>query len=95
MLESAHGEHAAEIAAELSVHFERSGDHERALSYLGACAERAQRRFAHREAITYVEHALGLLEGLPDSPQHRKQELQLRLLLGMSLNVTRGTLRRR
>jgi DNA-binding winged helix-turn-helix (wHTH) protein/tetratricopeptide (TPR) repeat protein len=89
-LESAHGEHAAEFAAELSVHFERSGDHERSLSYLGACAAQAQRRFAHREAIAYVEHALGLLERLPDSPQHRKHELQLRLLLGVSLNVTRG-----
>jgi tetratricopeptide (TPR) repeat protein len=89
-LESAHGEHAADFAAELSVHFERSGDHERALSYLGACAERAQRRFAHREAIAAVEHALGLLEGLPDGPQRRKQELQLRLLLAVSLNVTLG-----
>ena len=35
------------ICCQLSVHFERSGDHERSLSYLGACAEQAQRRFAH------------------------------------------------
>ena len=89
-LESALGENAAEFAAELSVHFELSGDHERSLTYLGTCAVRAQRRIAHREAITYVEHALGLLERLPDSPRHRKQELQLRLLLGVSLNVTQG-----
>ena len=89
-LESSSGERVAELAPELSVHFERGGDPLRAARYLGMCAERALQRQAPREAIASVQLALDLLERIPDSPQRRQCELELRILLGSSLFVTRG-----
>ena len=89
-LEGSAGDRLAELAAELSTHFERSGDHLRAARYFGTCATRAQQRLAPHEAIACAEHALGLLERLPETPQRRRCELELRLVLGVSLNVTRG-----
>lgn len=89
-LESVLGEHAADVAAELSIHFERSGDQQRAVAYLGLCAVRAQQRGAQREAVAYIGHALGLLEETPESLERRQRELDLRLLLNISLNVTCG-----
>ena len=89
-LESSSGERVAELAPELSVHFERGGDPLRAARYLGMCAERALQRQAPREAIACVELALDLLERIPDSLQRRQCELELRILLGSSLFVTRG-----
>ena len=88
--ESTSGDRPGQIAPELSVHFEQSGDYTRAVKYLGLCVARAQQRFAQREAIAYAEHALGLLARLPETPLRDQQELEFRLLLSLSLNVTRG-----
>ena len=89
-LESTAGERLAEIAPELSVHFERGGDPLRAAKYLGICAARAQQRLAPHEVIACAELALGLLERVPDTPERHQRELELRLLLGVSLHLTRG-----
>jgi len=89
-LESTAGERLAEIAPELSVHFERGGDPLRASKYLAICAARAQQRLAPREVITCAELALRLLERVPDAPERNQRELELRLLLGVSLHLTRG-----
>ena len=89
-LELTHAERLGEIAPELSVHFERGGDPWRGVEHLRRCIARAQGRFAHLEAVEYGSHAIGLLEQLPETPRLRQLELELRLLLGVSLNVTRG-----
>jgi predicted ATPase len=89
-LESTSAERLAEIAPELSVHFERGGDLLRAAKYLGMCVTRAQQRLASHEAIAFAELALRLLERVPDTPQRQQRELELRLLLGVSLHLTRG-----
>jgi AAA ATPase domain len=89
-LESAAGERLAEIAPELSVHFERGGDPLRAAKYLSICAARAQQRLAPHEVIACAELALQLLERVPDAPERHQRELELRLLLGVSLHLTRG-----
>jgi DNA-binding winged helix-turn-helix (wHTH) protein len=89
-LESTAGERLAEIAPELSVHFEQGGDFLRAATYLGVCVARAQQRQASHEAIASAELALDLLGRVPDSPSRRQRELDLRLLLGVSLTLTRG-----
>ena len=47
---------------------------------------------AHREALVYGSTALGLLRGVPASPDRDRTELEIRLLQGMSLNVTQGYL---
>ena len=89
-LEAAYGDRLAEIAPELSVHFERSHDPARAVKYLGLCIAGAQRRMAHREAVGYGSTALGLLRGVSETPERDRTELEIRLLQGVSLNVTRG-----
>jgi hypothetical protein len=43
-----------------------------------------------RTAIACAELALDLLERVPDSAERRQGELDLRLLLGVSPNLTRG-----
>src|SRR5262245_58804546 len=91
-LESASGDRLAEIAAELSVHFERSRDHARAVKYLRLCITSAQQRFAHQEAVTYARNARSLLEALPEGPPRQRAELEIRLLEGVALNATRGYL---
>jgi adenylate cyclase len=89
-LESTAGERLAEIAPELSVHFERGDDPRRAAKYLSICATRAQDRLAPQEVIVCAELALRLLERVPDEPERHQRELELRLLLGVSLHLTRG-----
>jgi DNA-binding winged helix-turn-helix (wHTH) protein len=89
-LETAYGERAPEIAAELSNHFERGDDPMRAVTYLSACVARAQQRFAHREAIVYAEHALASLARLPGTPQRHTLELEVRMRLAVSLCIARG-----
>jgi DNA-binding winged helix-turn-helix (wHTH) protein/tetratricopeptide (TPR) repeat protein len=89
-LESTSGERLAEIAPELSVHFERSGDHARAIKYLALCIARAQHRFAYQEAVAYGRHALDLLGHVPETSDRDRLELEVRVLLSVSLNFTRG-----
>lgn len=94
-LHQATGEHLesrsdAAVAAELGHHFEQSGDRTRAVTHLGRAAEIAQKRFADREAIAYLERALALLEVMPSSAARTQDELFLRLLLAPSLTVTKG-----
>src|SRR5262249_9689788 len=50
-LEARFGDRLADVAPELSMHFERSGDDTRAVKYLRICMTRAQQRFAYREAV--------------------------------------------
>jgi DNA-binding winged helix-turn-helix (wHTH) protein/tetratricopeptide (TPR) repeat protein len=89
-LEAAYADRLAEIAPALSVHFERSHDLARAVKYLALCIAGAQQRLAHREAVGYGSTALGLLRGMLEIPERNRTELELRLLQGVSLNVTRG-----
>jgi DNA-binding winged helix-turn-helix (wHTH) protein/tetratricopeptide (TPR) repeat protein len=89
-LESGAGERLAEIAPELSVHFERAGDLRRATRYLTTCVSRAQQRLAPPEAIANAELALDLLGRLPEDDERRRQELEIRMRLGVSLNVRHG-----
>jgi len=89
-LERAYAADAAPVAAELGTHFDKSGDRARAVEYLGQAADVAQKRFADREAIAYIERALGLLETMPPSEDSMRRELMLRMALAPSLGVVFG-----
>jgi hypothetical protein len=89
-LEAAHGARRMEIAAQLAVHFERGHDDERALHYFRAAAARARERFASREAIGYLEPALGLVSLIPHHGEQCRRELELRLSLGAALADIHG-----
>ncbi|MCI0388941.1 MAG: AAA family ATPase [Acidobacteria bacterium] len=79
------GERAAEIAAELAVHFERGRDHRRAVKYLLQAADNANRRFAHREAAALARQGLELLKNLQDANEDVRERSRQELMLQMSL----------
>jgi len=68
---------ATEAAAMVALHFEEGHEYERAIEYLIQAAENASRRYAHREAITTLEHARELLTKIN---QGRRAELDVQIL---------------
>jgi DNA-binding winged helix-turn-helix (wHTH) protein/predicted ATPase len=88
--EHVYGARAHEIAAELAMHFERAADHARAVVYFRQAAVNALRRSAYREAIALVRRALELIATLPDTDQRARQELWLRITLGVPLIAIEG-----
>ena len=62
----------------------------RALHHLDVAANNAMRKHAYHEATALLGRALDLLADLPETADHRLQELSLRMALGTSLMMTRG-----
>lgn len=89
-LEGIYGERSEEIAATLAVHFERSGDHRRAVRYLAAAAATARQRMAGREAIGYLRAAIAAAKQLPQERERSGRELELRLALSPLLGDLHG-----
>jgi DNA-binding winged helix-turn-helix (wHTH) protein len=85
-----YGDRRSEIAAELAMHFEQSHDWPRALEYLLQAAENAVRRSAHHEAIDLANRGLEALKFLPETAEHAKQEMTLRMILSVSLTAIKG-----
>ena len=89
-IETTYGERANEIAAELSLHFERGQDYARAARYHRQAGENALRKQAPREAITHFSTGLELIAKLPDTPERVEHELRLQTALGGPLAMTKG-----
>jgi DNA-binding SARP family transcriptional activator/predicted ATPase len=89
-LEMLYGERSPQIALQLARHFEVSGQNLRAVKYLHVAGDQAVRLYANTEAITHYQHALDLLQLLPDSPDRIDLELRLRTALGVPLLAMRG-----
>ncbi len=64
--EELYGARAGEIAGELAQHFEESRDFSRAVHHLRRAAANDARRYANREAVLHLEHALALIPRLPE-----------------------------
>src|SRR5262249_19160409 len=88
--EAAHGERAAEIAAELALHFEKGGDQRRAAVYLEQASRQALQRAAPQEAKAQLQRAFALLEKIGDGPERRQCELRLQLGMGTARAMTDG-----
>lgn len=88
-LAQGYGDAAAEIAAELALHFAQAKDR-RAARYCREAGETALRRHACRETLAHVEHGLSLLRSQPAGPESDRTELLLRLTQGAALLATRG-----
>jgi len=84
-LENRYGEKSRMIAAELANHFEQARQLSKAIAYLHLAAKNAVRRYANREAIDYLSHALHLSESLPETE---------RGTLAMELLLRRGVIKR-
>jgi len=66
-----------EAAAEIALHFEEGREYQPAIQYLLLAAENATRRYAHRESVQALEHALELL---PKIEREQRQELDVKIL---------------
>lgn len=89
-LERAYRGHTADVAAELAFHFEACGQAERAVPYNEEGAGRAVRRGAAREALVLIDHGLGILDGLPATPERNLMAIRLCLARGVALAPVRG-----
>ena len=89
-LEAGYGARAGEIAAQLSVHFERAGEVQHAVHYWQQTGNNAARRNAYPEAVAALTRGLALLATLPESPERARHELPLQLTLGAVLGATKG-----
>jgi len=61
-LEKVYANKIDEHLAELAYQFLESNDRDKALDYFMKAGEKAQKTYAHGEAFSYLQHALGLLE---------------------------------
>jgi tetratricopeptide (TPR) repeat protein/tRNA A-37 threonylcarbamoyl transferase component Bud32 len=66
-LEKAYATKIDEHSGELGFHFLEGGNKDKALSYFMKAAENAQKVYAHGEAISYLQHALALVEEKGDN----------------------------
>ena len=70
-----------ELASEVAFHFEEGRDYEPAIRYLLLAAENATSRFAYRDSIQILQHALKLVPKVP-SDVGAELELQVLELIG-------------
>jgi class 3 adenylate cyclase/tetratricopeptide (TPR) repeat protein len=74
----------------LAHHYSRSGNAAKAVGFLRRAAEQARARSAYDDAISYVNQALRLLAGLPDSRERDRDEVALQGIRGLLLAATQG-----
>src|SRR5262249_5385078 len=70
-----------EIASEVAMHFEQGHEHDQAIHYLVLAAENASKRFAYRDSIQILQHALELIHKI-DSTRLVETELRILELIG-------------
>ena len=75
MLEELYGGRLDEVVELLAYHFGRSEDVEKAVDYAILTGEKAQRRWANREALSHFEAALARLESMPDTDANRLRRI--------------------
>ena len=88
-LEELYTGRAEEVAELLALHFGRSDEAEKSADYAILAAEKAQRRWANNEALTYFNDALSGLDQLHDTKPNRQRRIdavikqgELKLALG-------------
>jgi DNA-binding winged helix-turn-helix (wHTH) protein/tetratricopeptide (TPR) repeat protein len=94
-LEQAFTGHLSEVAGELALHFEASGQAEQAVVHLEEAAARSIRRGSNREAVTLLEHGLEIIDSLPPTAERMLRTIRLCLSLGPSMSPARGMADRR
>jgi predicted ATPase len=74
----------------LAHHYTEAGLIAQAIPYWQQAGRRAGQRSAHVEAISHLTKGLGLLQTLPQTPEHPQLELTLQMALGSALMATKG-----
>jgi tetratricopeptide (TPR) repeat protein/predicted Ser/Thr protein kinase len=85
-----YGREAAGIASELAFLFETARDPMQAARYFLIAVQKALRIFAYREAIALASRGLDQLKRMPESKERSELELDLQLVMGLSLLFTSG-----
>jgi len=75
-LEELYSDKVEEHLGELAYHFLEGGDKDRALYYFLKAGEKAEKVYAHGEATSYFQSALGLLEGKGEKMRERGSILE-------------------
>jgi class 3 adenylate cyclase len=89
LVEGASG--GAHVAPEvIARHFEAAGAARQALEHYLSAARQAAEHSAYREAMGFLRHGLGLLEGQPAQQWRSEMEIELRLALCSSIIATRS-----
>ncbi|MGH7803629.1 MAG: ATP-binding protein, partial [Candidatus Binatia bacterium] len=81
---------AEEVASELAMHFERGREPERAVEFLRLAGANAMRRYAPREAESFLSTGIRLVRSLPETAERHRRELALLVALGPALAMSRG-----
>jgi predicted ATPase/class 3 adenylate cyclase len=89
-MEELHKGHLEEHSLELVHHYQRSGNTEKAVEYLGLAGQQAVQRSADDEALRYFTEGIALLTTLPDTAERAQREVVLQILLGAAFTKTRG-----
>jgi DNA-binding winged helix-turn-helix (wHTH) protein/tetratricopeptide (TPR) repeat protein len=76
-LEALFGPPTLALASEIALHFEKAHEYERAIDYLMHAAGDAARRFAVRDSIDVLQHAVSLV---PRLPLDRRAPLEIQIL---------------
>ena len=74
----------------LARHCAEAGQANKAVAYWLKAGRQALARSAPTEAVAQLRMGLDALDGLPDGPERRQQELDLQLALGSALTATKG-----
>ncbi len=90
VLERSFPQRVASEPETLARHCQEAGYLERAVAYWRHAARRAMTRWATTEAVDRLEHALGLLSGLPCGPERSSLELDVLIDLGSARLATTG-----
>jgi tetratricopeptide (TPR) repeat protein len=85
-LEALAGDRVTEQAERLAHHALRGEVWAKALASCRQAGEKALARSAYRQAVGYIEQALGALQHLPETRDTREQAIDLRLALRSALN---------
>ena len=80
-LEELYAGRIEQVVELIAYHFGRGQLWDQAAVYFRRAAAKAQAKSAHREALASLEEALAALRHLPESPQTREQEIDVRLAL--------------
>ena len=72
-------------------HYTEAGLSEQAVSYWQRAGEYSNARSAYVEAVAHCTQGLSMLQTMPDTPAHARQELDIQLTLSSALQVTKGS----
>jgi predicted ATPase len=74
----------------LAHHYTEASVTEKAVHYWYQAGQTASEGSAHVEAIAHLRQGLALLQTLPETPQRLQREVNMHIILGVSLRMTKG-----